>query len=211
MFTNYFFLAESKELELVFLIDISSLVDSKQLTDISRLIEEYLKQHKIQEKLTRVAVYTYESEGFTELELSAGITLSAIKTSLDGIKGTEYTGNLNKALEFINTDMKIQSRPNVQKILIIFTGENPSILKSSEIIKTTNELEKGGVSLIYTFVNSDGTGLSDIINGIITPQTANLIDVLKTLNVAIQRKIGIFYIFIICRYGLMFNYFYKYS
>ena len=189
-------LEQSKQLDLMFLVDVSSGVTTSQLESLSKVIETNIVRSKRNKPGGELNVVTYNSQVINTIDFN-NVPEESFNDVLNQllIKKDSSGADLNVALNYVENRTLSQENQETKRIVVIFCGKirQPSDIDDSSFIAKVDSLQTNGVETILVDLSKNSPYLKylvNVVNGYITPESKDMTDLVWKLSNAIKEALS---------------------
>ena len=188
-------LEQSKLLDLMFFVDVSSGVTTAQLESLSKVIETNVrsKRNKLGGKLI-VVTYNSRVVNATDFNNVQEESVNAVLNQLL-IKEGSSSADLKVALDYVENRILYQANQEAKSVVVIFSGKiwQQSDIDDSRFIAKVDSLQTNGVKMVLVDLSKNSPHLKylvNVVNGYITPKSKDMTDLVWKLSNAIKEAFG---------------------
>lgn len=188
-------LEQSKLLDLMFFVDVSSGVTTAQLESLSKVIETNVrsKRNKLGGKLI-VVTYNSRVVNATDFNNVQEESVNAVLNQLL-IKEGSSSADLKVALDYVENRILYQENQEAKNVVVIFSGKiwQQSDIDDSRFIAKVDSLQTNGVKMVLVDLSKNSPHLKylvNVVNGYITPKSKDMTDLVWKLSNAIKEAFG---------------------
>lgn len=188
-------LEQSKLLDLMFFVDVSSGVTTAQLESLSKVIETNVrsKRNKLGGKLI-VVTYNSRVVNATDFNNVQEESVNAVLNQLL-IKEGSSSADLKVALDYVENRILYQENQEAKSVVVIFSGKirQNSDIDDSRFIAKVDSLQTNGVKMVLVDLSKNSPHLKylvNVVNGYITPKSKDMTDLVWKLSNAIKEAFG---------------------
>ena len=195
VFTNTMYptlLEQSKQLDLMFLVDVSSGVTTAQLESLSKVIETNVVRSKRNKGGGKLIVVTYNSRVMNAIDFS-NVPEESVNDVLNQLltKKGSSSADLNVALDYVENRNLSRENQEAKSVVVIFSGKirQQSDIDDSSFIAKVDSLQTNGVKTILVDLSKNNPHLKylvNVVNGYITPKSKDMTDLVWKLSNAIK-------------------------
>ena len=185
-------LEQSKQLDLMFLVDVSSGVTTSQLESLSKVIETNIVRSKRNKPGGELNVVTYNSQVINTIDFN-NVPEESFNDVLNQllIKKDSSGADLNVALNYVENRTLSRENQETKRVVVIFCGKiwQPSDIADSSFIAKVDSLQTNGVETILVDLSKNSPYLKylvNVVNGYITPESKDMTDLVWKLSNAIK-------------------------
>ena len=185
-------LEQSKQLDLMFLVDVSSGVTTSQLESLSKVIEANIVRSKRNKPGGELNVVTYNSQVINTINFN-NVPEESFNDVLNQllIKKDSSGADLNVALNYVENRTLSRENQERKRVVVIFCGKiwQPSDIADSSFIAKVDSLQTNGVETILVDLSKNSPYLKylvNVVNGYITPESKDMTDLVWKLSNAIK-------------------------
>ena len=185
-------LEQSKQLDLMFLVDVSSGVTTSQLESLSKVIEANIVRSKRNKPGGELNVVTYNSQVINTINFN-NVPEESFNDVLNQllIKKDSSGADLNVALNYVENRTLSRENQETKRVVVIFCGKiwQPSDIADSSFIAKVDSLQTNGVETILVDLSKNSPYLKylvNVVNGYITPESKDMTDLVWKLSNAIK-------------------------
>ena len=185
-------LEQSKQLDLMFLVDVSSGVTTSQLESLSKVIEANIVRSKRNKPGGELNVVTYNSQVINTINFN-NVPEESFNDVLNQllIKKDSSGADLNVALNYVENRTLSRENQETKRVVVIFCGKiwQPSDIADSSFIAKVDSLQTNGVEMILVDLSKNSPYLKylvNVVNGYITPESKDMTDLVWKLSNAIK-------------------------
>lgn len=185
-------LEQSKQLDLMFLVDVSSGVTTSQLESLSKVIEANIVRSKRNKPGGELNVVTYNSQVINTIDFN-NVPEESFNDVLNQllIKKDSSGADLNVALNYVENRTLSRENQERKRVVVIFCGKiwQPSDIADSSFIAKVDSLQTNGVEMILVDLSKNSPYLKylvNVVNGYITPESKDMTDLVWKLSNAIK-------------------------
>ena len=189
-------LEQSKQLDLMFLVDVSSGVTTSQLESLSKVIETNIVRSKRNKPGGEMNVVTYNSQVINTIDFN-NVPEESFNDVLNQllIKKDSSGADLNVALNYVENRTLSQENQETKRVVVIFCGKirQPSDIDDSSFIAKVDSLQTNGVETILVDLSKNSPYLKylvNVVNGYITPESKDMTDLVWKLSNAIKEALS---------------------
>ena len=189
-------LEQSKQLDLMFLVDVSSGVTTSQLESLSKVIETNIVRSKRNKPGGELNVVTYNSQVINTIDFN-NVPEESFNDVLNQllIKKDSSGADLNVALNYVENRTLSQENQETKRVVVIFCGKirQPSNIDDSSFIAKVDSLQTNGVETILVDLSKNSPYLKylvNVVNGYITPESKDMTDLVWKLSNAIKEALS---------------------
>ena len=189
-------LEQSKQLDLMFLVDVSSGVTTSQLESLSKVIETNIVRSKRNKPGGELNVVTYNSQVINTIDFN-NVPEESFNDVLNQllIKKDSSGADLNVALNYVENRTLSQENQETKRVVVIFGGKirQPSDIDDSSFIAKVDSLQTNGVETILVDLSKNSPYLKylvNVVNGYITPESKDMTDLVWKLSNAIKEALS---------------------
>ena len=189
-------LEQSKQLDLMFLVDVSSGVTTSQLESLSKVIETNIVTSKRNKPGGELNVVTYNSQVINTIDFNI-VPEESFNDVLNQllIKKDSSGADLNVALNYVENRTLSQENQETKRVVVIFCGKirQPSDIDDSSFIAKVDSLQTNGVETILVDLSKNSPYLKylvNVVNGYITPESKDMTDLVWKLSNAIKEALS---------------------
>ena len=189
-------LEQSKQLDLMFLVDVSSGVTTSQLESLSKVIETNIVRSKRNKPGGELNVVTYNSQVINTIDFN-NVPEESFNDVLNQllIKKDSSGADLNVALNYVENRTLSQENQETKRVVVIFCGKirQPSDIDDSSFIAKVDSLQTNGVETILVDLSKNSPYLKylvNVVNGYITPESKDMTDLVWKLSNAIKEALS---------------------
>ena len=189
-------LEQSKQLDLMFLVDVSSGVTTSQLESLSKVIETNIVRSKRNKPGGELNVVTYNSQVINTIDFN-NVPEESFNDVLNQllIKKDSSGADLNAALNYVENRTLSQENQETKRVVVIFCGKirQPSDIDDSSFIAKVDSLQTNGVETILVDLSKNSPYLKylvNVVNGYITPESKDMTDLVWKLSNAIKEALS---------------------
>ena len=189
-------LEQSKQLDLMFLVDVSSGVTTSQLESLSKVIETNIVRSKRNKPGGELNVVTYNSQVINTIDFN-NVPEESFNDVLNQllIKKDSSGADLNVALNYVENRTLSQENQETTRVVVIFCGKirQPSNIDDSSFIAKVDSLQTNGVETILVDLSKNSPYLKylvNVVNGYITPESKDMTDLVWKLSNAIKEALS---------------------
>lgn len=189
-------LEQSKQLDLMFLVDVSSGVTTSQLESLSKVIETNIVRSKRNKPGGELNVVTYNSQVINTIDFN-NVPEESFNDVLNQllIKKDSSGADLNVALNYVENRTLSQENQETKHVVVIFCGKirQPSDIDDSSFIAKVDSLQTNGVETILVDLSKNSPYLKylvNVVNGYITPESKDMTDLVWKLSNAIKEALS---------------------
>ena len=189
-------LEQSKQLDLMFLVDVSSGVTTSQLESLSKVIETNIVRSKRNKPGGELNVVTYNSQVINTIDFN-NVPEESFNDVLNQllIKKDSSGADLNVALNYVENRTLSQENQETKRVVVIFCGKirQPSDIDDSSFIAKVDSLQPNGVETILVDLSKNSPYLKylvNVVNGYITPESKDMTDLVWKLSNAIKEALS---------------------
>ena len=189
-------LEQSKQLDLMFLVDVSSGVTTSQLDSLSKVIETNIVRSKRNKPGGELNVVTYNSQVINTIDFN-NVPEESFNDVLNQllIKKDSSGADLNVALNYVENRTLSQENQETKRVVVIFCGKirQPSDIDDSSFIAKVDSLQTNGVETILVDLSKNSPYLKylvNVVNGYITPESKDMTDLVWKLSNAIKEALS---------------------
>lgn len=189
-------LEQSKQLDLMFLVDVSSGVTTSQLESLSKVIETNIVRSKRNKPSGELNVVTYNSQVINTIDFN-NVPEESFNDVLNQllIKKDSSGADLNVALNYVENRTLSQENQETKRVVVIFCGKirQPSDIDDSSFIAKVDSLQTNGVETILVDLSKNSPYLKylvNVVNGYITPESKDMTDLVWKLSNAIKEALS---------------------
>ena len=189
-------LEQSKQLDLMFLVDVSSGVTTSQLESLSKVIETNIVRSKRNKPGGELNVVTYNSQVINSIDFN-NVPEESFNDVLNQllIKKDSSGADLNVALNYVENRTLSQENQETKRVVVIFCGKirQPSDIDDSSFIAKVDSLQTNGVETILVDLSKNSPYLKylvNVVNGYITPESKDMTDLVWKLSNAIKEALS---------------------
>ena len=185
-------LEQSKQLDLMFLVDVSSGVTTAQLESLSKVIERNVVRSKRNKGGGKLIVVTYNSRVMNAIDFS-NVPEESVNDVLNQLltKKGSSSADLNVALDYVENRNLSRENQEAKSVVVIFSGKirQQSDIDDSSFIAKVDSLQTNGVKTILVDLSKNNPHLKylvNVVNGYITPKSKDMTDLVWKLSNAIK-------------------------
>ena len=185
-------LEQSKQLDLMFLVDVSSGVTTAQLESLSKVIETNVVRSKRNKGGGKLIVVTYNSRVMNAIDFS-NVPEESVNDVLNQLltKKGSSSADLNVALDYVENRNLSRENQEAKSVVVIFSGKirQQSDIDDSSFIAKVDSLQTNGVKTILVDLSKNNPHLKylvNVVNGYITPKSKDMTDLVWKLSNAIK-------------------------
>ena len=146
-----------KQLEVVFVVDLSSYINNDQLTAIKIYINNLIKSFKLSRENVQFALVAFGDNSEILMLLKDGSDVDSVTEKVKTLSKLGGTRSVDKALTRVNSEIFIAQngyRNNAKKLVIVLTTGNPHPGRTPELYVAMKQLSDNSAKLLFLGIGS---------------------------------------------------------